>query len=113
MKDVRVSVCEKGRILGATFKGWMDGEEERREREREREWERKRDKDTEWQNGGKKVRECTCLRERERERNSGRMIAYGLDLSCTRASFVPSVDQARKNWTEKESERERQRWDRQ
>ena len=37
MKDVRVSVCEKGRILGATFKGWMDGEEERRERERERE----------------------------------------------------------------------------
>ena len=29
MKDVRVSVCEKGRILGATFKGWMDGEEER------------------------------------------------------------------------------------
>ena len=105
MKDVRVSVCEKGRILGATFKGWMDGEEERRERERE--WERKRDKDTEWQNGGKKVRECMCLRERERE------IAYGLDLSCTRASFVPSVDQARKNWTEKESERERQRWDRQ
>ena len=43
-------------------------------------------------------------REKEREKNSGRMIAYGLDLSCTRASFVPSVDQARKRERERETE---------
>ena len=65
MKDVRVSVCEKGRILGATFKGWMDGEEERRERERERmgDEERQRHRVAEW---GKKFRECVCMREREK-----------------------------------------------